>query len=110
MLAYGLGQIAATIVVIAWQRGNLNALIATPYDGKIVALSVLVLNPVTVAVLFIAARLAKAEPVNYFALAAPRARDALTAVFYLILLIAASDGVLYLSGQAISFAISNAIL
>jgi uncharacterized protein len=99
VLAYLLGQIAATAVVAWWQQGDLSALVYTPFDGATVTLSVLALNPVTVAVLLGAVRLAKANPVEYLALVWPRARDVMTAVLGLILLIALSDGVLYLSGE-----------
>ncbi len=99
VLAYFAGQVAATAIVLWWQQGDLAVLVRTPYDGATVALSVLVLNPVTVAVLVAAVRLAKANPLEYFALALPRARDVATGVAGLICLIAASDGALYLSGQ-----------
>jgi uncharacterized protein len=99
VLAYGLGQIAATVVAVWWQHGDLSSLVATPYDGKIVALSVFALNPITVAVLLVAVRLAQSNPADYLALVLPRARDAIPAIIYLILLIAASDAALYLSGQ-----------
>ncbi len=49
-----------------WQQGDLSSLVRTPYDGATITLSVLALNPVTVAVLFAAVRLAKADPVRIF--------------------------------------------
>jgi hypothetical protein len=101
ILAYGLGQVAATVLVIAWEGGDLSTLMATPYDGKLVALSVLALNPISVAVLLIAVRLAKANPVDYLALVVPRARQVMPAILCLIGLIAASDLALYLSGSAL---------
>ncbi len=101
ILAYGLGQVAATVLVIAWEGGDLSTLMATPYDGKLVALSVLALNPITVAVLLIAVRLAKANPVDYLALVVPRARQVMPAILCLIGLIAASDLALYLSGSGL---------
>ena len=101
VLAYFAGQVAATAIVLWWEQGDLSSLVRTPYDGAAVTLSVLVLNPVTVAVLLAAVRLAKADPVDYLALAWPRARDVTTGVIGLICLIAASDGALYLSGEGL---------
>jgi membrane protease YdiL (CAAX protease family) len=99
VLAYFLGQIAATPIVLWWQQGDLSALARTPYDGATVTLSVFLLNPVTVAVLLLAVRLAKAKPREYLALTSPRARDVTTGIFGLVGLIAASDGALYLTGR-----------
>src|SRR5271169_1223422 len=88
VLAYVAGQIAATVLALWWQRGNLSSLLNTPYDGTLVALSVLALNPVTVAVLLAAVRIAKANPAEYLALVWPRARDVTTGIVCLIALIA----------------------
>ena len=99
VLAYFLGQVAATAIVLWWQQGNLPLLARTPYDAATVTLSVLALNPVTVAVLFIAVRLAGANPTEYFALAWPRPRDVATGVLGLVGVIAMSDAALYLSGR-----------
>ncbi len=101
VLAYLAGQVAATAIVLWWQQGDLSSLVRTPYDGATITLSVLALNPVTVAVLFAAVRLAKADPVEYLALAWPRARDVATGVVGLICLIVVSDGLLYLSGEGL---------
>ena len=102
VLAYLAGQVAATAIVLWWQQGDLSSLVRTPYDGATITLSVLVLNPVTVAVLLAAVRLAKANPVRIFrpGLAARRAtlRQESWASYVLI---AVSDGVLYLSGEGL---------
>ena len=99
VLAYFLGQMAATPIVLWWQQGDLVSLARTPYDAPTVTLSVLLLNPVTVAVLLVAVRLAKAHPKEYFALTWPRAHDVATGILGLVCLIAASDGALYLTGR-----------
>jgi uncharacterized protein len=96
-LAYALGEIVADVAVIWWQRGDLAA--ASPYDGKFLAESVLPLNLVVVAVVLIAIRLAHANPADYLALIWPKQRQLFFAVACLVLLIAASDGVLLISGQ-----------
>jgi membrane protease YdiL (CAAX protease family) len=101
VLAYIAGQIAATVLVLWWQRGNLSSLLTAPYDGTLVALSVLVLNPVTVASVLVAVRIAKADPLEYLALLWPHPRDVATGIVCLIALIAATDALLYLSGTAL---------
>jgi CAAX protease family protein len=101
VLAYALGQIVASVVVIWWQHGDLTLLAASPYDGKLLVESVLPLNLVVVAVVLFAIRLLHANPANYLALVRPKPRELLFAVAGLVLLIAASDGLLLLSGQAL---------
>jgi membrane protease YdiL (CAAX protease family) len=99
ILAYVMGQIAAAVAVIWLQRGDLSLLAAAPFDGKLVVESVLPLNLVMVAVVLFAVWLAHARPSDYLALVWPKPRQAITAFAYLVLLIAASDGVLYVTGQ-----------
>ena len=101
VLAFALGQIAAGVAVIWLQHGDLSLLAAAPFDGKLVVESVLPLNLVMVAVVLIAVRLARANPSDYLALTWPKPREVITAVAYLALLIAASDGVLYVTGQSL---------
>ena len=72
---------------------------ASPYDGATVTLSVLVLNPVTVGVLLLAIRVAGANPVEYLALVWPRTRDLIVGVVGIVIIIAATDAILYLSGR-----------
>jgi uncharacterized protein len=99
VLAYALGQIVASVAVLWWERGDLSLLAATPYDGKILAESVLPLNLVVIGVVLVAVRLAHANPADYLALVWPKLRQLLFAIAGLVLLIAASDGLLLLSGQ-----------
>ena len=101
VLAYALGQIAAGVAVIWLQRGDLSLLAAAPFDGKLVVQSVLPLNLVMVAVVLVAVRLAHAHPADYLALVWPKPREVITAFAYLVLLIAASDGLLYVTGQSL---------
>jgi len=67
-LAFLAGQIAAAGAVIWWWRGDVHAIFAAPYDGAVVTLSVLVLNPLTIGVLLLAIRIAGANPIEYLAL------------------------------------------
>ena len=82
-----------------WRSGKLNALLETPYDGVLVTLFILVSNPVTVAVLVLAVRLAHADVAGYLGLIWPRKRDVIIGLVLLVGLIAISDALLYLSGR-----------
>jgi membrane protease YdiL (CAAX protease family) len=100
-LAFLAGQFAAAATVVWWWRGDVNAMFATPYDGASVTVSVLVLNPVTIAVLLLAIRMAGANPVEYLALVWPRVRDLTVGIVGIIIIIAAADAILYLTGRAV---------
>jgi membrane protease YdiL (CAAX protease family) len=100
-LAFLAGQFAAAAAVIWWWRGDVNAMFATPYDGVSVTLSVLVLNPVTIGVLLLAIRIAGANPIEYLALVWPRTRDLIIGVVGIIIIIAATDAILYLTGRPV---------
>jgi uncharacterized protein len=100
-LAFLAGQIVAAGAVIWWWRGDVNGMYASPYDGVTVTISVLVLNPVTIAVLLLAIRVAGANPIEYLALTWPRTRDLIVGIVGIIVIIAATDAVLYLTGRAI---------
>jgi membrane protease YdiL (CAAX protease family) len=101
VVAFLVGQFVAMAAMLWWQQRSLNALLDTPYDGVLVTIFILISNPITIAVLALAARLARAEPRNYFALAWPPARDVLTGVVALAALIAVSDTLLYVSGYSL---------
>ena len=73
-VAFVAAQIAALAVLLWYRHGDLQAILAAPYNGAIVTLSVLVLNPVSVAVLLFASRLRSANPAEYLALVRPRLR------------------------------------
>jgi uncharacterized protein len=100
-LAFVAGQVAAAGAVIWWWRGDVNGMYASPYDGATVTISVLVLNPVTVAVLLLAIRVAGAKAVEYLALVWPASRDLVVGIVGIIIIIAATDAILYLTGRAI---------
>jgi membrane protease YdiL (CAAX protease family) len=85
--------------VVFWRAGKINAILETPFDGELVTLFILISNPITVAILWLAAWLAKSNPADYLGLRwAPR-RDVVIGVVLLIVLIALGDGLLYLSGR-----------
>jgi len=84
---------------VFWRAGEINAILETPFDGELVTLFILISNPITVAILWLAAWLSKSTPADYLGLRwAPR-RDVVVGVVLLITLIALGDGLLYLSGR-----------
>lgn len=98
-VAFLVGQFAALATVVLWRSAKLNAIIDTPYDGVLVTLFILISNPITVAILWLAARLARADAVDYLGLRRPGARDVGIGIAVLIGLIAMSDALLYLGGR-----------
>jgi CAAX protease family protein len=99
--AYAAAQIAALAALLLYRHGDLGAILAAPYDGAVVTLSVLVLNPVSTAVLLLAARLRAAKPLEYLGLIWPRPRAATIGAIGILVIIAATDGLLLASGRAI---------
>ncbi len=101
VVAFLAGYVAALIVLLRWWRGDVQSLIAAQYDGAVVTLSVLVLNPVAVGVLLLAIRLRGADPVEYLALVLPRMRAATVGIIGIVIIIALTDALLFVSGRAI---------
>jgi uncharacterized protein len=99
--AFMIGQFVALMVLLVWRRGGMYALIDAQYDGALVTIFILVSNPVTIAVLALAVRLARANLADYLGLIWPHRRDVVRGVALIIGLIVLSDGVLYLSGRAV---------
>jgi hypothetical protein len=101
VLAFLVGQFVGFAVLLWFRAGDWNSILDDPFDGKLVTLFILISNPATVAVLALAARLARFSQVEYFALHWPRRRDVAEGIAWLIGLIAISDGLLYLSGRSL---------
>jgi membrane protease YdiL (CAAX protease family) len=99
--AFVAAQIAAFAALLWYRHGDLGAILTAPYDGAIVTLSVLVLNPVAVAVLLLAVQFRGADPVEYLALVPPRLGTATIGAIGIIVIIAATDALLFVSGRAI---------
>jgi len=99
--AYAAAQIAALAALLWYRHGDLAAILAAPYDGAIVTLSVLVLNPVSTAVLVFAARLRARNPLEYLGLVWPRLGAATFGAIGILVIIAATDALLFVSGRAI---------
>jgi uncharacterized protein len=101
VVAFLVGQFAALAVVVLWRSGRLDAMLVTPYDGILVTLFILISNPISVAILWLAVRLAKSNAVDYLALHWPNKRDVVIGLVVLVGIIALSDALLYLSGHAL---------
>jgi membrane protease YdiL (CAAX protease family) len=100
-VAFVAGQAAGTAVLMWWLRGGLYALLAAPYDGATVTLSVLAINPVMVGVLMLAVRLRGAGQIEYLALVRPRMRAVTTGIVGIVAIIALTDALLFAIGHAI---------
>ena len=101
VVAFLVGQFAALATIVLWRSGQLYAVLDTPYDGILVTLFILISNPVSVAILLLAVRLAKANAADYLALHWASKRDVVLGLVVLIGVIALSDALLYLSGRAL---------
>jgi hypothetical protein len=99
--AFVVAQIAALAVLLWYRHGGLSAIVAAPYDGAIVTLSVFVLNPVSIAVLLLAVQFRDADPIEYLALVPPRLETATLSAIGIVVIIAATDALLFVSEQAI---------
>ncbi|HXW40646.1 MAG TPA: type II CAAX endopeptidase family protein [Xanthobacteraceae bacterium] len=99
ILAFLAGQVAGLGLLLRLNTGDWSRVLQSPYDGVLVTLFIVISNPVTIAVLALAVRLAGAGQVEYFALQRPQRRDLLFGLACLVVLIAVSDAALYLSGR-----------
>lgn len=100
-VAFLAGQFAALVVLLLGWHGDIHALSTAEYDGSVVTLSVLVLNPVTVGVLMLAVHLMGRGQAEYLALVWPRLRSVTVGVIGILVIIALTDGLLFASGRAI---------
>jgi CAAX protease family protein len=101
VLAFLGGQFVALGLMIWLRWGDLNAILATPFDGILVTLFILISNPVTIAIIALAVRLAHARQVDYLALTWPQTRYLTEGVALLVVLIVVCDALLYLSGRSL---------
>ncbi len=98
-LAFLVGQFAALAVLLWLRLSDLSSLLATPFDGVLVTLFILVANPITIAVIALAVWLARAGQADYLALKLPQTRYLTMGIAWLIALIAVADALLYFSGR-----------
>src|ERR1700683_1626656 len=99
VLAFVVGQFLSLAALVWWRINDLDTILITPFDGKSVTLFIVISNPLMIAVLAAAVRLARAQQAAYLALVLPRARDVGIGVLCLIGLVIISDLALYLSGR-----------
>jgi len=92
------GQFVALAVLLWWRVGGLTALLDVPFDGATVTLFILIANPITVAILALAVRLAGAGQAEYLALQRPQRRDVILGLVCLVAFIAMGDALLYFNG------------
>jgi membrane protease YdiL (CAAX protease family) len=84
IVAFLLGQFVGFGVLLLLRGGDWDSILQTPFDGVVVTIFIAISNPVTIVVLAIAVRVARSDLSEYFAL---------------VVLIAAGDALLYLSGR-----------
>ena len=99
VLAFIVGQFLALAFLVWWRISDLNSILSTPFDGKSVTLFIVISNPLMIAVLAGAVRLARASQIDYLALHLPRARDVAIGIVWLIGLVIVSDLALYFGGR-----------
>ena len=74
-LAFMAGQFGALAIILLLHVGNINAVLASPFDGSMVTLFILISNPITIAVIALAVWIARARQAEYLALKLPAAGD-----------------------------------
>jgi membrane protease YdiL (CAAX protease family) len=99
IVAFLVGQFAGFGVLLWLRGGDWDSVLQTPFDGVLVTIFISISNPVTIAVLAIAVRIARSDLSDYFALKWPTGRDLRLGIATLVALIAAGDALLYLSGR-----------
>ncbi len=98
LLAFVAGQFIALAVLLWFRFSDLSSLLAVPFDGAMVTLFIVIADPITIAIIVLAAALARAPPADYLALRLPTARDLSLSLILLVVLIAAGDLLLHLAG------------
>jgi membrane protease YdiL (CAAX protease family) len=101
VLAFLAGQFIGFGLVLWLRAGAWNSLLQAPFDGILVTLFILISNPITIAVIMLAVRLARADQADYLALKWPGRRDVTVGLVTLVALIALCDAALYFSGRTL---------
>jgi uncharacterized protein len=99
--AFLIGQFAGLAAILWWRPHSLNSLLDTSYDGALVTIFILISNPITIAVIVAAVRLARANVDDYLALRWTGARSLTVGIAGIVVLIAATDALLFASGRAL---------
>jgi uncharacterized protein len=98
LLAFVASQFAALVALLWLRQSDVSSLLSTPFDGAMVTLFIMIANPLMVAVIMLAVRLARSQQAEYLALTLPPARYLYRGLVWLVGLVAASDALLYLGG------------
>jgi uncharacterized protein len=98
LLAFVASQFAALVALLWLRQGDVSSLLSTPFDGAMVTLFIMIADPLMVAVIMLAVRLARSQQAEYLALTLPPARYLYRGLVWLVGLVAASDALLYLGG------------
>jgi membrane protease YdiL (CAAX protease family) len=101
ILAFLAGQFIGFGALLRLRVIDWNSILATPFDGVPITLFIVISNPVTIGVIALAVRLARAHQADYLAIKWPRTSDVIVGIACLIGLIAVCDALLYLSGAAL---------
>jgi membrane protease YdiL (CAAX protease family) len=99
IVAFLVGQFVGFGVLLLLRGGDWDLILQTPFDGVLVTIFIALSNPVTIGVLAIAVWLARSDLSDYFALKWPAAHDLAFGIGALVVLIAAGDALLYLTGR-----------
>ena len=98
LLAFVAGQFAALAILLCSRLSDLNSVLTKPFDGTMVTLFIVLSNPITIAVIALAVRIAHAQQAEYLALTLPAARDVWLGLICLLGVIAIGDAALYFGG------------
>jgi len=98
LLAFVASQFAALVALLWLRQGDVSSLLSTPFDGAVVTLFIMIANPLMIAVIMLAVRLARSQQAEYLALTLSPARYLYRGVVWLVGLVAASDALLYFGG------------
>ena len=90
VLAFLVGQFAGLILLL-WRAPDWSVIQTMPFDGILVTLFVLISNPITIAILALAVRIARAPQKEYFALVWPPVRTVAISVGWLVALAASKQ-------------------
>jgi uncharacterized protein len=99
IVAFLVGQFVGFGALLWLRGGDLDSVLQTQFDGVLVTIFIALSNPVTIGVLAIAVGFARSDLSDYFALKWPAAHDLAFGIAALVVLIAAGDALLYLTGR-----------
>ena len=97
-LAFVASQFLTLAILVLFGISDLDTLVNTPFDGKIVTLFIVIANPIMIAVIALAVAVARAPLAYYLALVLPSWRYVGIGLACLVGLIAFSDALLYFGG------------